>query len=349
MLGPVMLDLHGSRLTSEERDLLRHPLVGGVLLFSRNHVNADQLHALVGEIRAARSAPVLVAVDQEGGRVQRLRTGFTRLPAAAALGRRYDADPARARRLARTLGWLLATELGAAGIDFSFAPVLDLGSGGSRVIGDRALHRHPDAVAELATAMTAGMGQAGMAAVGKHFPGHGGVVADSHLELPVDRRSFSTLAMGDLVPFERLIRHGIKALMPAHVIYEQIDERPAGFSQRWLGQILRKDLEFTGAVFSDDLSMAGASWAGSALERAEAALDAGCDMVLVCNDRDAAVQILDGLAWKPDPVAMARLAPMHARSRPDAVSDAELRAAVAAVTALEREPELGFADDDAPA
>lgn len=343
-----MLDLEGPGLTAEERDLLRHPLVGGVLLFSRNHVDGDQLAALVGDVRAARPTPLLVAVDQEGGRVQRLRTGFTRLPPPAALGRIYDGDTRKGRQLARTVGWLLATELAAADIDFSFAPVLDLGSGNSRVIGNRALHRHPDAVAELATAMVTGMGQAGMAAVGKHFPGHGGVAADSHLELPVDRRSFSTLAMSDLVPFERLIRHGLKALMPAHVIYEQVDDRPAGFSRRWLKQILREDLGFKGAVFSDDLSMAGASWAGSAAERATAALAAGCDMVLVCNDRRATVQILDGLAWTPDPVAMARLAPMHSRPRA-APPAAELRAAVDAVTAVEREPELGFADDDTPA
>jgi beta-N-acetylhexosaminidase len=254
-------------------------------------------------------------VDHEGGRVQRFREGFTRLPAVRRLGEIHDQDPQRAQQLARVTGWLMAAELRAVGVDFSFAPVLDLDHGVSSIIGDRAFHHDPEVVADLAHAYRSGMQKAGMEAVGKHFPGHGGIAADSHLELPVDRRPYDELAMADLLAFERMIHYGLAALMPAHVLYPQVDDQPAGFSARWLKDILRRHLEFQGAIFSDDLDMAGAGLAGTPLERARAALAAGCDMVLACNDRAAAVAILKGLCAAPDPVSQVRLIRLHGRGR----------------------------------
>ena len=314
-LGPVMLGLEGWALTAEERELLRHPQVGGVILFARNYQSPEQIMALTDAIHALRQPRLLIAVDHEGGRVQRFREGFTRLPAVRRLGEIHDQDPQRAQQLARVTGWLMAAELRAVGVDFSFAPVLDLDHGVSSIIGDRAFHHDPEVVADLAHAYRSGMQKAGMEAVGKHFPGHGGIAADSHLELPVDRRPYDALAMADLLAFERMIHYGLAALMPAHVLYPQVDEQPAGFSARWLKDILRRHLEFQGAIFSDDLDMAGAGLAGTPLERARAALAAGCDMVLACNDRAAAVAILKGLCAAPDPVSQVRLIRLHGRGR----------------------------------
>jgi len=314
-LGPVMLGLEGWALTAEERELLRHPQVGGVILFARNYQSPEQIMALTDAIHALRQPRLLIAVDHEGGRVQRFREGFTRLPAVRRLGEIHDQDPQRAQQLARVTGWLMAAELRAVGVDFSFAPVLDLDHGVSSIIGDRAFHHDPEVVADLAHAYRSGMQKAGMEAVGKHFPGHGGIAADSHLELPVDRRPYDALAMADLLAFERMIHYGLAALMPAHVLYPQVDEQPAGFSARWLKDILRRHLEFQGAIFSDDLDMAGAGLAGTPLERARAALAAGCDMVLACNDRAAAVAILKGLREAPDPVSQVRLIRLHGRGR----------------------------------
>ena len=314
-LGPVMLGLEGLELSAEEQDILRHPLVGGVILFSRNYHSVGQLAALVSAIHARRHPRLLVAVDHEGGRVQRFREGFTRLPAVRRLGEIYDGEPARALRLARVTGWLMAAELRAVGVDFSFAPVLDLDRGVSGVIGDRAFHHDPETVASLAHAYMGGMQQAGMEAVGKHFPGHGGVAADSHQELPVDERPLVDIAAEDLLPFERMIHYGLAGIMPAHVVYPQVDSQPAGFSSRWIRAILRNRLGFQGAVFSDDLDMAGAAGAGAPPDRARAALLAGCDMVLICNDRQAAVAVLNGLPNAVDPVALARLARLHGRGR----------------------------------
>ncbi len=312
--GPLMLDLDGKTLTPEERELLLHPAVGGVILFSRNYESPEQARRLVDDIHGLRRPTLLVAVDQEGGRVQRFRDGFTRLPPAAWLGQLHDGHPDMARKAARELGWLMAAELRCVGVDFSLAPVLDLGRGISRVIGDRAFHAAPLVVSELAHAWQTGAREAGMASVAKHFPGHGGVGEDSHLELPVDRRRLEDLLADDLLPFERMIRLGLEAIMPAHVIYEQADSRPAGFSHYWLQRILRQRLGFQGVVFSDDLGMAAASEAGDYGSRARAALQAGCDMILVCNDRPGAIAVLEELADYADPVAQMRLVRMHGRA-----------------------------------
>lgn len=317
-LGPVMLGLAGPALDAEERELLAHPLVGGVILFARNYQSPTQLAALTASIHAVRQPRLLIAVDHEGGRVQRFREGFTRLPAVRRLGEIHDRDPARARRLARATGWLMAAELRVVGVDFSFAPVLDLDRGISTVIGDRAFHHDPQIVAELARAYMAGMQQAGMEAVGKHFPGHGGVSADSHHELPHDPRRYADMVLEDMLPFERLIRAGLAGIMPAHVIYSQVDNRTAGFSPIWIKQILRGRLDFQGAVFSDDLDMAAADVAGDPAARALAALTAGCDVVLACNDRQAALAMLHGLDHTPDPVRQARLIRFHGRGETDA-------------------------------
>ena len=310
-LGPVMVGLSGLTLLPEERDMLADPLVGGVILFSRNYESPEQVAQLTTEIKALRSPGLLVAVDQEGGRVQRFRKGFTLLPAVAALGRRYDEDPDQARHLAEVTGWLMAIELRSVGVDFSFAPVLDIGTKISRVIGDRAFHRDPEVIADLARHYVRGMKQAGMAATGKHFPGHGGVTEDSHVELPVDTRSIEDLQVADLLPFERMIHYGIEGVMVAHVIYQAVDDSPAGFSPFWLRRVLRTDLGFQGAIFSDDLEMAAASVAGDFAQRAQRAIVAGCDMVLVCKDPAAVDAVLTGLRGWQDPVAQLRLARMH--------------------------------------
>lgn len=310
-----MLGVDGVSLSAEERDILRHPQVGGVILFARNYQHPAQVAALTKAIHALRKPRLLIAVDHEGGRVQRFRAGFTRLPAARRLGEAFDHDPQRALQLAQLHGWLMAAELRAVGVDFSFAPVLDLDHGVSGVIGDRAFHHHPEVVADLGHAYRSGMQKAGMEAVGKHFPGHGGIAADSHLELPVDLRSYAELAATDLLAFERMVHYGLAAVMPAHVLYPQMDTVPAGFSRYWLHDVLRQQLEFQGAIFSDDLDMAGAGLAGTPLERAQASLAAGCDMVLACNDRAAALQIIQGLRYTPQPISQFRLIRLHGRGR----------------------------------
>lgn len=340
-LGPVMLDLSGPELLPEEEELLAHPSVGGVILFARNYVSPEQLARLTAAIHAVRRPPLLIAVDHEGGRVQRFREGFTRLPPMRRLGELWDSHPHRARRLAEQLGYVAAAELRAAGVDLSFAPVLDLDHGKSAVIGDRAFHQEPQAVAELAHAVMQGMKAAGMACCGKHFPGHGGVAADSHREVPVDERSLADLEVADLIPFRQMIDFGMPAVMPAHVIYPRVDSLPAGFSRRWLAGVLRGQLGFAGAIFSDDLSMQGAHVAGDIVARAEAALSAGCDMVLVCNDRPAATALLDGLEHRADAVTLARLARLHgkphARDRIALAEDAVFVEAVRAIAALTAE------------
>jgi beta-N-acetylhexosaminidase len=306
--GPVMLDLSAASidsLGSEDRERLLHPLVGGVIHFARHYQSPEQIRALNAEIHALREPAILIAVDHEGGRVQRFREGFSAIPPMRTLGEAWDGDPEQAMIDATQIGRLMASELTSHGIDFSFAPVLDLDHGGSTVIGNRAFHRDPNATAQLATALVRGMRDAGMASVGKHFPGHGFVAADSHCEMPVDERAFEEIAADDLVPFAELIRAGLDGVMPAHVVYPAIDSQPAGFSRRWLKEILREQMEFDGMIFSDDLSMAGAHAAGDMVARAELALAAGCDMVLVCNDLDAADVLLD--RWRPGkPADLAR-------------------------------------------
>ena len=299
-LGPVMLDLSAASvdsLAAEDRARLLHPLVGGVIHFARHYHSPAQIRALNAEIHALRDPALLIAVDHEGGRVQRFRDGFTVIPAMRTLGQTWDADPDAALDEAARLGRIMADELTNHGIDFSFAPVLDLDHGGSTVIGDRAFHRDPGATVELATALIRGMRDGGMASVGKHFPGHGFVVADSHHEMPVDERPYDAIAADDLVPFAALIREGLDAVMPAHVVYPAVDPQPAGFSKRWLQDILRGQLAFDGLIFSDDLGMAGAHAAGDMVARADAAFSAGCDIVLVCNDLAAADDLL--ARWRP--------------------------------------------------
>ncbi|MFG6160106.1 beta-N-acetylhexosaminidase [Halomonas sp. 1390] len=311
MLGPVMLDLEGQSLTPEEGELLARPEVGGVILFARNIASAAQVRALSDEIRRIRP-DLLLAVDQEGGRVQRLREGVTRLPAMGRLGRGFAEQPEVTLRLCQDAGWLLGMEMAACGLDLSFAPVLDVDGGTSSVIGDRSFSADPEAVARMGRAFLDGLHEAGMVGVGKHFPGHGGVAADSHHELPVDARPLEALHDHDLVPFARLAPR-LDAVMPAHVVYSAFDHRPAGFSPAWLG-MLRESLGFKGAIFSDDLSMAGAASAGTPGERARAALAAGCDMLLVCNDRAAALEVVEACHGH-QARRLSRL--RYARARPD--------------------------------
>ncbi|MFQ5995939.1 MAG: beta-N-acetylhexosaminidase, partial [Acidiferrobacterales bacterium] len=276
-------------------------------------------------------------VDQEGGRVQRFRKDFTPLPTPRALGQVYDENAKRAKRLAQTCGWLMATELRAVGVDMSLAPVLDLDRGLSTVIGDRAFHADPEAVADLAHSYMTGMTEAGMSATGKHFPGHGSVAADSHNTLPFDRRDLADIYSQYMLAFERMIHYGLAAVMTAHVVYPSVDSQPVSFSERWIKDVLRARLGFQGAIFSDDLMMAGANSAGSPLDRARSALAAGCDIVVVCHDAAAAEQILDGLAPLDDPVAHVRLVRMHGRHevrRADLLADEDYQQARDMVSAL---------------
>lgn len=314
--GPVMLDVEGLSLTAEDRERVQHPLCGGVILFARNYESWEQVSALVQELRSLGKDDLLISVDQEGGRVQRFRDGFLDLPPMRVLGDHYDISPQEAVRLANQLGWAMASEVLAVGVDFSFAPVLDLDYGESAVIGDRAIHEDPQVVTALARSYIWGMKKAGMSAVGKHFPGHGFVTADSHTHLPVDERPFSDIEARDLLPFSELSGLGLEGVMPAHVIYSACDDQPAGFSRFWLQEILRGKLHYEGVIFSDDLSMAAAEVAGSPLERAERALDAGCDVLLVCNNPQAADEIMQGLEQQDIPTRpdVARI--MRARIRP---------------------------------
>ena len=306
--GPVMVDVESHQLTDHERERLRHPSVGGVILFSRNFSSRAQLAELCAEIRAARDEPLLIAVDHEGGRVQRFRNdGFTELPNMRSLGAMWDASPQDALKAATAVGFILAAELRACGVDLSFTPVLDLDYGVSKVIGDRAFHRDSSAVASLARALIQGLGKAGMSACGKHFPGHGAVEADSHHEIPVDDRELDAILKEDAAPYHWLGDLVLPSVMPAHVIYPKVDSAPAGFSRFWVQTILRERLNYDGVVFSDDLTMEGATVAGDILARANAALDAGCDMVLVCNRPDLADDLLARLERPSSPESVARL------------------------------------------
>lgn len=312
-LGPLIVDFAGVELTAEDREVLHHPLVGGVILFTRNYRDPQQLTALVAEIHALREPRLLVTVDHEGGRVQRFRDGFTQLPPARLFGQVHDRDPKEAGRLTELSSWLLAAELRACGVDLSFAPVVDLDYGVSSVIGDRALHSEPGVVGELARAWVLGMRRAGMGACAKHFPGHGAVQGDSHLMLPVDDRPLDVLRHRDMQPYQRLLRLDLPAVMMAHVVYNQVDAEPASLSRRWIGDELRRRLGFSGLVFCDDLSMRGAERAGDYVERAELALAAGCEMLPVCNNRAGVAQILGGLKLAADPVRQWRLTRLHGR------------------------------------
>ena len=310
-LGPVMLDIEGLALNPADRTLLREPAVGGVILFSRNYESPSQIADLVSEIKAVRSPPLLIAVDHEGGRVQRFRDGFTAIPPMRRLGHLYDEDEEAGKELTEACGWLIGAELRAMGIDLCFAPCVDLDWGVSEVIGDRSFHKDPNKVATLASALCRGLRDSGMAAVAKHFPGHGAVVADSHLKLPIDRRSFGDV-LDDMRPYESLVsRRQIGAVMMSHVIYEEMDDAPAGFSSFWIKTQLRGQLGFDGAVFCDDLSMKATADYGSVPQRAKIALEAGCDMIPICNDRPAAQHTVAALREFSNPLSLVRLARLH--------------------------------------
>ena len=308
-IGPVMIDIEGQTLTSYDREKIAHPNTGAVILFARNYYDRQQVSALTQEIKSARKGPLLIAVDQEGGRVQRFQEGFTCLPPALC----YLDNP----DCIQSAGWLMASELLAVGVDFSFAPVLDVDCGISKSNGDRSFSPDPEQTADLASEFRKGMNQAGMSAVGKHFPGHGAVALDSHLALPIDPRNLDDIRKKDLLPFKRLIAEGLEGIMPAHVVYPEIDSQPAGFSQIWIEKILRNELSFDGAVFSDDLSMEGAASIGDFAERARVAQQAGCDMILVCNSPNAAEQVLDATPIKPNAHRDQRLLPMLGKPSSD--------------------------------
>ena len=328
-LGPLMIDIAGTELTDVERQRLCHPLVGGIILFSRNYASRQQLTALTAEIHALRQPRLLIAVDHEGGRVQRFREGFTRLPAMRALGQLYDRDPPAALAAARAVGLVLAADLRACGVDYSFTPVLDLDYGPSRVIGDRAFHRDPGVVIALAGALGEGLKQGGMGTCGKHYPGHGYVIPDSHVELPVDDRPMAGM-QEDLLPYRQL---PLDAVMAAHVIYDCLDCNTAVFSSKWI-DYLRNDIKFNGVVFTDDLSMAGAGVVGDMLARVQAAWAAGCDMLLVCNAPDSVQLVLDN--WRPeiDPLRSQRVQRLLPATPPLACDGAVYLAALATIAGL---------------
>jgi len=337
-----MIDVAGTELTVEDRSLLAHPLVGGCILFTRNFGNIEQLETLVASIRAVRTPSLLVAVDHEGGRVQRFRKDFTVLPPMRTIGRQYDIDAGAGKQLARQCGWLLAAELLAVGIDISFAPVVDLDYGVSSVIGDRAFHRDPQVVSELAIAFANGMREAGMTATAKHFPGHGAVVPDSHVAMPVDRRPLADVDE-DLYPYQRLIDNGLASVMAAHVVFAEVDPLPAGFSRKWLQDELRGRMGFGGAIFSDDLSMAGAGIVGDMPERVRAALAAGCDIVPICNNRQGVLQVIESLQGSGDPLSHIRLARLRGRQDIDRVAlrgSADWQACEQAVRGSMERPDL---------
>ena len=316
-LGPVMLDIEGTALTRADRELLAEPAVGGLILFSRNYASPEQVTELVREVRAIRKPPLLVAVDYEGGRVQRFGDGFTPLPAMRRIGRLYDGDPEAALGLARTAGWLIGAELRACDIDLSFSPCVDLDWGVNAAIGDRAFHKNPLAVSDLARQFSLGLRNAGMASVAKHFPGHGAVAADSHERLPVDHREIGDI-LDDMRPYESLRSHGLlPAVMMSHVVYDELDRLPASLSRFWMSGQLRGQLRFDGAIFTDDMSMKATAAFGSMPVRARMALEAGADMVLVCNDRRAAAATVAALDDYLNPPSLVRLARLHGEVSPD--------------------------------
>jgi beta-N-acetylhexosaminidase len=332
--GPVIAALSGLELGAADRERLCHPLVGGITLFAANFHDRGQLTALCRSIHALREPRLLIAVDHEGGRVQRFRDGFTGLPPMQRIGELWDADRGAALAAARATGFVIATELRACDVDLSFAPVLDVDYGASSIIGDRAFHREPAAVAELGGALLEGLRDGGMAGVGKHFPGHGRIAADSHLELPVDDRSLDEMIGADLVPFRELA-HRLAGIMPAHVLYPRVDDRPAGFSRRWIGTVLRSELGFRGAVFSDDLGMQGAAGEGDMAARAQAAFAAGCDLVLACT-AEGADELLSRLDHAMPAESRARLTAMFGVAKASGLGlpDARLADAIAIVMRL---------------
>lgn len=341
-LGPLMIDLEGTALTADEEEWLREPAVGGVILFARNFETVEQLQSLTRSIRAQRAPGLLIAVDQEGGRVQRLKEPFTRLPAMRYLGHAYDERPERGLAIARQFGWLMAAELRAMDIDLSFAPVVDVDRGLAEVIGDRAMHGDAEVVARLACEFAAGAKQAGMAVVAKHFPTHAGAMADSHASLAVDARDYSQV-LDDLTPYRRLIANGLHGIMAAHVSFPSMDREPASFSSWWLKGQLRGELGFGGAILSDDLAMAGAQIADSCADRAEIALGAGCDMVLLCNRKAEVPETIERLNGISSPRSQLHLVRLRGQDKPtwqELHASATWRQAREAVEALGRTPTL---------
>jgi beta-N-acetylhexosaminidase len=334
LLGPLLFDLRGHSLDSEEKELLRHPAAGGIIFFTRNYESPAQIAGLVQSIRKLRPN-LLIAVDHEGGRVQRFRDGFTRLPPAGRYAERLAGQDLPATL--ETAGWLMAAELRAVGVDFSFAPDLDVDCGISQIIGDRSFSRDAEQAGDYALAFAQGMRRAGMAAVGKHFPGHGAVAADSHLALPEDPRPYADIAAKDLLPFKKLIAAGLEGVMPAHVVYKDVDALPAGFSGRWIRDVLRGGLGFAGAVFSDDLSMEGAAFGGSHAARVGLALEAGCDMALLCNKPEAigaTLESLERLDWKDRQPRLDAMRGRFAIDRAELLSSREWKEAAAKIAPL---------------
>jgi beta-N-acetylhexosaminidase len=337
-----MISLRGKGLDADEREWLESPLVGGVILFTRNFESVEQLTRLVAEIHAVRQPPLLVTVDQEGGRVQRFREPFFRLPPFRALGRLYDEERELALRTAGACGWLMAAELRAVGIDMSFSPCVDLDRGLADVIGDRALHSEAAVVSALARRFAAGARKAGMAITAKHFPTHAGAHTDSHTEFAVDKRELADLDE-DLKPYRDLIANKLAAVMVAHVSFPAVDSRPASMSSWWISGYLRRELEFKGAVVSDDMSMTGASVVGSSAERVRLALEAGCDLVLLCNAPEQVPGVLDSLKGYVNPIAQLRLTRLHGRGDTNWESlhaSADWQKASALVASLHTRPKL---------
>lgn len=313
LIGPVMLDIAGQELTAEDRELIEHPLVGGVLLFTRNYRDHEQLKRLCDDVLAVKKNRPLLAVDHEGGRVQRFRVGFSRVPAMRTLGKLHEESPSKALEEARRYGELIGQELGSFGFDLPFAPVLDRDCEVSQIIGDRAFAGDTETLTTLSRAFWQGLNAAGLSATGKHFPGHGAVTADSHVELPIDRRQKPALD-ADLLPFKTLMAEGLESIMMAHVRYTAIDPLPASLSSRWIRGLIRREWKYNGAIFCDDLSMGGAAVAGSLEERAHLALEAGCDMIPVCNDRVGAQRVIESLRdYKINRLSSARLKRLYRR------------------------------------
>jgi beta-N-acetylhexosaminidase len=331
-----MGDVEGLVLTEADRERLMHPLMGGVILFARNYADPAQLKALTASIRALRTPHLTIVVDQEGGRVQRFHDGFTIIPPMRAVGAAWQKNPQHGLALAHAVGVVIGTEMVAHGLDFSFAPVLDLDWGGSTVIGDRSFGREPATVAALAGEVIAGLAAVGVASCAKHFPGHGFVKADSHHEIPRDTRPFADIAGDDMLPF-KLLADQFDSVMPAHIIFEQVDPMPAGFSWHWLKNVLRDQLGFRGVIFSDDLTMEGASVVGGDVSRAMAALNAGCDMVLLCNDQSRCGALLAGLVAEgvsPSEAQSSHLTRMHAKRTASLSDPAYVRAKAVVAAAV---------------
>ena len=335
----LMIDVEGISLKPEDVRRIKHPLVGGIILFARNFSDRNQLSELILAIREVRDG-LVISVDHEGGRVQRFRESFTLLPDMGLIGKNYNHNKSQAIKIANLTGWIIAKELGELGIDFSFTPVLDIDYGTSSVIGNRSFHQNVDPITELSTALHQGLTHGGMEGVGKHFPGHGSVEGDSHHVLPFDRRDFAAIEQSDLIPFRRVINTHLAGVMMAHVVYEQVDTLAAGFSKVWVNSVLRQQLGFEGVIFSDDLTMSGAESVGGYAERARLSLAAGCDILLVCNNSAGADEVLDSLQGYNNPTTQLRMVRLHGKPEPaiaDLFTSPRWRQATSALRAFNRQ------------